>query len=177
MSTFTQHYQEKVIPKLKEGFSYVSDYTLPKIEKVVINVGFGDLKENDQAIKQLQSLVAKISGQAPVLTKARTAVSGFKIRQGMDVGMKTTLRGKRMNDFLQKLITVALPRTRDFRGLPQTAITDHGSLHIGVKDSIIFPEVAQDVFQHSLQVTLVAKTKSREEARLFYESLGFVFSK
>ena len=175
MHPFLKQYQEVAVPKLKESFSYASSYTVPKVEKVVINVGIGDLQGNQGSIDQVAGLIKKISGQAPVVTKATKAVSGFKIRQGMVVGMKVTLRGERMQDFLQKLIVIALPRTRDFRGLNPKSITANGSLHLGIKDSMIFPEVAQENLSHSLQVTLVSKTKSLEEARTFYEALGFVF--
>jgi len=175
MHPFVQTYQTVAVPALTKQFTYTSTYTIPKIEKVVINLGIGEAGNNSGTVEQIAGLVKKISGQNPIYTKARIAVSGFKIRQGMIVGMKVTLRGERMNDFLQKLTTIALPRTRDFRGLTPTSITADGSLHLGIKDSMIFPEVSQENSSHSLQVTLVAKTQSKEEARLLYESLGFIF--
>ena len=175
MHPFVTAYQTVTVPALKEKFTYESEYTIPKVEKVVINMGIGDAGTNSGTVDQLANLIKKISGQAPIQTKARIAVSGFKIRQGMIVGMKVTLRGPRMYDFLQKFVNIALPRTRDFRGIPESSITANGSLHVGVKDSMIFPEVAQENTTHPLQVTIVAKTSSREEARAFYESLGFIF--
>lgn len=175
MHPFAEQYATVAVPKLKEQFSYASDYLVPKVEKVVINIGLGTIKEDDGAIANVKQMLKKITGQQPIETKARIAVSGFKIRQGMTVGLKVTLRGKRMQDFLQKFTAVALPRTRDFRGLPEGAITDNGSLHIGIKDSMIFPEVAQENTTHPLQVTVVAKTSSKDEARVLYESLGFIF--
>jgi large subunit ribosomal protein L5 len=175
MHPFVKAYQAVTLPALKEKFSYESDYTIPKVEKVVINMGIGEAGTNSGTVDQLAGLIKKITGQAPIQTKARIAISGFKIRQGMIVGLKVTLRGERMNDFLQKFITIALPRTRDFRGIPASSITAQGSLHVGVKDSMIFPEVAQENVTHPMQVTLVAKTSSLEEARTFYESLGFIF--
>jgi large subunit ribosomal protein L5 len=175
MHPFVQHYQSAVVPTLKKQFEYASPYTMPKVEKVVVNLGIGEAGNNAGTVDQIAALVKKITGQAPIQTKARIAVSGFKIRQGMVVGLKVTLRGARMYDFLQKLTTVALPRTRDFRGLPASGITANGSLHIGIKDSMIFPEVAQETLSHPLQVTIVARTTSAEEARVFYESLGFIF--
>ncbi len=175
MHPFVKLYQDVAVPKLKENFSYASVYTIPKIEKVVVNVGLGDVLTNSGTVDQVAALITKITGQKPVPTKARKAVAGFKIRQGMVVGLKTTLRGERMNDFLQKLSVIALPRSRDFRGLNPGAITPNGSLHIGIKDSMIFPEVAQENLSHPLQVTLVASTSSLAEAQSLYESLGFVF--
>lgn len=175
MHPFLEQYTKVAIPKLSEQFSYSSPYRVPKVEKVVLNMGLGDIKDNDAAVEAAFNLLKKIAGQQPVKTKARIAVAGFKIRQGMVVGLKVTLRGKRMNDFLQKLVTVALPRTRDFRGLNAGGITANGSLHIGIKDSMIFPEVAQENTSHPLQVSIVAQTSSTEEARALYESLGFIF--
>jgi len=175
MHEFIKTYQSATVPALKGSFTYDSTYAIPKIEKVVINLGIGEAGNNSGTVDQLAGLVKKITGQAPIQTKARIAVSGFKIRQGMIVGLKVTLRGERMYDFLQKFITVALPRTRDFRGIVPSSITASGSLHVGVKDSMIFPEVAQENITHPMQVTLVAKTSSQEEARALYESLGFIF--
>lgn len=175
MHPFIKQYQEVVVPALKQSFTYASLYTVPKIEKVVLNVGVGDLQGNQGSIDQVADLIKKITGQKPIETKARKAVSGFKIRQGMVVGLKVTVRGNRMNDFLQKFITITLPRTRDFRGINPKSITASGSLHVGIKDSMIFPEVAQETVSHPMQITLVAKTQSLEEARALYEALGFVF--
>lgn len=175
MHPFLQQYKNVTVPTLKKQFEYSSEFLVPKVEKVVINVGLGDHKENQGSMDAIAALMAKIAGQRPIFTKARKAVAGFKIRIGMTVGLKVTLRGERMHDFMQKLIVVSLPRTRDFRGLPVNAITASGSLHIGIKDSMIFPEVANENTSHPLQVTIVAKTSSKEEARALYESLGFVF--
>lgn len=175
MHPFLQHYSTVTVPTLKKQFTYASDFLVPKVEKVVINVGLGDLKENQGSMDQVAALIAKIAGQKPVYTKATKAVAGFKIRIGMTVGLKVTLRGERMHDFLQKMIVISLPRTRDFRGLTPGAITASGSLHLGIKDSMIFPEVANENTSHPMQVTIVAKTSSKEEARALYESLGFVF--
>jgi large subunit ribosomal protein L5 len=175
MHPYIEHYTTKTVPALKAQFTYSSVYLVPKVTKVVINIGIGDIMTNGGTVDSVAAMLTKIAGQKPVRTKARTSVSGFKIRQGMEVGMKVTLRGERMQDFLHKLINVALPRTRDFRGLNPGAVTKDGSMHIGIKDSMIFPEVAQENTSHPMQITLVAKTASKEEARAFYESLGFVF--
>lgn len=176
MNHFLNHYTTVTVPKLKESFSYASEYTVPKVSKVVINVGVGDIMSDSKAVESVSALVARIAGQRPMLTKARISIAGFKIRDGMTVGMKVTLRGTRMHDFLSKLIQISLPRTRDFRGLKPSAITADGNLNIGIKDSTIFPEAGQDVSLHGLQITLVSNAKTKEEAELLYTSLGFVFN-
>jgi len=176
MNQFLNHYTTVTAPKLKSSFTYVSEYTVPKVSKVVINVGVGDLLSDSKAIESVSALVARITGQKPTLTKARISIAGFKIRDGMTVGMKVTLRGTRMHDFLSKLIQIALPRTRDFRGLKPSAITADGNLNIGIKDSTIFPEAGQEVSLHGLQITLVSNAKTHEEAEMLYTSLGFVFN-
>jgi len=175
MNPFSTQYNTVVAPQLKAQKAYASEYLVPKVTKVIINVGLGDVMTNNKAIDEVADLVGRIAGQKPVLTKARTAISGFKIRQGMVVGMKVTLRGSRMEDFLSKLIQIALPRTRDFRGLKSSGITADGNLNIGIKDSTIFPEAGQDITVHGIQVTLVSTAKTLEEAQLLYTGLGFVF--
>jgi len=175
MHPFTIRYKEIVLPKLLEARQYPSTYLIPKVTKVSVGCGIGDVMTNGKAVEDVAKLLASITGQKPAEAKARKAIAGFKIRQNMVVALKTTLRGTRMNDFLIKLIEVALPRTRDFRGLKPSAITADGSLNIGIRDSMIFPEAAQDGTTHSLQVTLVSNARSKEEAQLLYESLGFVF--
>ena len=175
MHPFTTLYNQTVLPKLKEGKAYSSTYLIPKVTKVTVNVGVGDCVGNSKALEDVISLVTDITGQKPVQTKARKAISGFKIRENMVVGLKTTLRGQMMNDFLIKFIEVVLPRTRDFRGLPITSVTADGNLNIGIKDSMIFPEVSQLTLSHGIQITVVSTAKTLEEARLLFESLGFVF--
>lgn len=176
MHPFLTQYNQVALPKLKEAKQYGSSFEIPRVTKVVVNVGVGDIASNGGAVEDLAKKIANITGQQPVLTKARKAISGFKIRQGMVVGMKVTLRGSRMYDFLSKLTTIALPRTRDFRGLKPTGITPDGNLNIGIKDSIIFPEASQESGSlHGIEVTLVSTARTLEEARLLYESLGIVF--
>jgi large subunit ribosomal protein L5 len=177
MHPFTTLYNQTVLPKLKEHKEYASSFMIPKVTKVSVNVGVGDCVGNSKALEDVIALVTQITGQKPVQSKARKAISGFKIRENMVVGLKTTLRGERMNDFLIKLIEVVLPRTRDFRGLPPTGITADGNLNIGIKDTMIFPEVSQSGTSHGIQITVVSTAKSLEESRFLYESLGFVFQK
>ena len=132
---------------------------------------------DQKALEAVISLVIAITGQQPVQIKARKAIAGFKIRENMVVGLKTTLRGPRKDDFLYKLIQVVLPRTRDFRGLPPTSVTADGNLNIGIKDSMIFPELSQLGSSHGIQVTIVSSARTKEEAQILYQSLGFVFQK
>lgn len=175
MHPFLKLYNETSVPKLTQAKKYDSLFLIPKIEKVVINAGTGSTTTAGKPVDVITNTLSSISGQKPVVTKARKAISGFKIRQNMEVGMKVTLRGERMYDFITKLTQIVLPRTRDFRGLKATGITADGCLHIGIKDSMIFPEVNQDSAGQSLQVTLVSTARTQEEARLLFESLGFIF--
>jgi len=176
MHPFLTQYNEVALPKLKEFKNYESTYQIPSVSKVSVNCGLGDVMTNDKQIEEVSKLIGLITGQKPVETKARKAISGFKIRQNMVIGLKVTLRGARMHDFLAKLTQIALPRTRDFRGLKPSAITADGNLNIGIKDSMIFPEAPQEAGNHGIQITVVSSATSMEEARLLFESLGFVFS-
>jgi large subunit ribosomal protein L5 len=176
MHDFQKTYTEVAVPALTAAKSYSSTYTIPRVEKVVINLGIGDLAANGKSVEEAVAFLGAISGQKPVVTKATKAISGFKIRQGMEVGVKVTLRGRRMQDFLIKFTQIVLPRTRDFRGIKPSCIASNGSLHIGIRDSIVFPEVATGNFQHPLQVSLVVTPAcTPEEARVLHQSLGFVF--
>ena len=175
MHAFTKQYSEVAVPKLKELKKYASVYQIPRVEKVVLNVGIGSLQGNGKAIEEVAATLAAITGQKPIITKATKAISGFKVRQGMDVGMKVTLRGTRMNDFLIKLTQIALPRTRDFRGIKPSSVATNGSLHLGIKDCTIFPEANQDTASHGIQVSVVVTPCTSEEAHALYGALGFVF--
>lgn len=175
MHPFLKQYNEVAVPKLKEQFSFDSQYHIPKVSKVVINIGTGSAANTGKPMADIAKTLTLITGQKPAITKATKAISGFKIRIGMEVGMKVTLRGTRMHDFLAKFTQIVLPRTRDFRGLKESGITADGCLHIGIKDSMIFPEVSQDGVGQSLQVTIVTNARNKEEARAFFELLGFVF--
>ena len=177
MHPFITTYTKNAVPRLKEFKTYASQYQIPKVSKVVVNIGVGDTIGNSKALEDVILLSTQITGQRPVQAKARKAIAGFKIREGNVIGLKTTLRDERMNDFLAKLLQVVLPRTRDFRGLPPTGITADGNLNIGIRDSMIFPEVAQGGQGHGIQVTIVSNATSMEEARLLFESIGFVFQK
>lgn len=176
-----EKYRKEVVPAMKEKFGYKSDMVVPKIEKVIVNVGFGKFisgKTSDERKKIADSILidlAQICGQRPVLTKAKKSIAGFKIREGQPVGVKVTLRKKVMYDFLERLINIVLPRTRDFRGINPNSIDEKGNLTIGIREHIVFPEVSPEVtrFNFGLEVTVVIRADSREEGTEFLKLLGF----
>ncbi|MFA5021631.1 MAG: 50S ribosomal protein L5 [Patescibacteria group bacterium] len=179
MSRLQEQYQKKIIPALKEKFSYKNNLAVPRVEKVVINIGTGqglrDAKFNEVA----ENTLLRITGQRPVKTAAKKSISNFKIREGLIVGMMVTLRGKRMYDFLDKLVNVTLPRVRDFRGLDAKNVDQKGNLNLGFREHISFPEIKSDEIEkvHGLQISVVTTAKTREEGLELLKYLGFPFSK
>ena len=176
MSDLKQKYIKEVIPKMKERFGYKNNLAVPRIEKVIVNIGIGSSALKDEKVQETTSKdLALITGQKPVPTLAKKAISGFKTRKGMVVGLKVTLRGKRMFDFVSRLINVALPRTRDFRGLNSKSVDQGGNLTIGIKEHIIFPEISTEDMKKifSLEVTVVTKAKKKEEALELFKLMGF----
>ncbi len=180
-----EKYEKEVVPELIKIFDYKNKMAAPLIEKVVVNTGFGkkikDLsgKKEEEFLSLIEDDIALITGQKPVMTRSRKAISGFSLRKGEVVGAKVTLRGKRMYDFLERLIHVALPRSRDFRGLDRNSIDQAGNLTIGVKEQMIFPEVDTETLKDSFgfQVIVKTNTKDREEAIKLFELLGFPVKK
>jgi large subunit ribosomal protein L5 len=185
METIKQKYEKKVIPGLKEKFGYKNRMAMPKILKVVVNTGFGKVmgpKTKDEQKKYTDYIVSNISqiaGQKPVLTVARKSISSFKLREGSSVGAKVTLRGKRMYDFLEKLVNVVLPRSRDFRGITLSAIDEGGKLNLGIKEHIIFPEISPEksVIIIGLQINIVTSAKNRDEGLELFRLLDFPLKK
>lgn len=179
MNRLKEKYQKIVIPTMKEKFGYKNNLSVPKLDKVVINIGTGpglkDAKFNEVAEETLR----RITGQQPVKMAAKKAISNFKIRKGLIVGMSVTLRDKRMYDFIDKLINVTLPRARDFRGLEIKSIDKSGNLNIGFKEHIAFPEIQSDEVEkiHGLEVTIVTNAKTKEEGLELLTLLGFPFKK
>lgn len=175
-----QKYIKEAIPTMKEKFGYKNNMAVPKIEKVVVNVGIGSSTLKDEKVQELIAKnLALITGQKPVPTQAKKAISSFKTRKGMIIGLKVTLRGKRMFDFLFRLINVAIPRIRDFRGLDPKSIDQGGNLNIGIKEYIIFPEISTEDVKRifGLEVTIVTNAKKREEALELFKLLGFPIKK
>lgn len=180
MDNLKQRYVKEIIPAMKQKFGYRSNLAVPRIKKVVVNTGIGSRALKDEKAQELISKgLALITGQKPVPTLAKKAVSGFKIRKGMVAGLKVTLRGKRMFDFLSRLINIAIPRTRDFRGLDPKSVDEGGNLNIGIKEHIIFPEVSEEDIKtmFGLEVTVVTSVKKREEALELFKLLGFPIKK
>ncbi|MBI3291100.1 50S ribosomal protein L5 [Candidatus Falkowbacteria bacterium] len=174
-----EKFQKVISPALKDKFGYKNNLAVPKIEKVIVNIGTGqglkDAKFNEVAEATLQ----RITGQRPVKTTAKKSISNFKIRAGLVVGMMVTLRGKRMYDFLDKLINITLPRVRDFRGLDPKSVDPRGNLNLGFKEHIAFPEIKSDEVEkiHGLQVSVVTTAKTRAEGLELLSLLGFPFRK
>ena len=174
-------YKKEVVPVMMKKFGYKNIMAVPKIEKVVINTGFGKLitgKTSDEQSKIFEAVskdLSLITGQKPILTKAKKSISSFKIRKGLPVGARVTLRKKKMYDFLERLIHIALPRSRDFRGIDQKSVDKNGSLTIGVKEHIIFPEIMPEKVRNifGLEITIATTAKTREEGLELLRLLGF----
>jgi len=172
-----EKYRKEILPAMREKFGYKNVMAVPRIEKVVVNVGYGRraVAKETKAIEKIEQDIAKIAGQRAATRKAKKSISGFKTRQGLPVGTMVTLRGRRMYDFIDRLISIALPRSRDFRGLDAKSVDQHGNLNIGIKEHIIFPEViyesVKDVF--GLEVTVVTAAKTHEEGVELLRLMGF----
>lgn len=179
MTRFKEKYQNDVAKALMEKFGYKSVMEIPKIEKIVINMGLGDGKDNPKVIKAAVDELATISGQAPVITKAKKSVANFKVREGMSVGAKVTLRGERMYEFIDRFITIALPRVRDFRGVNANSFDGRGNYTLGIKEQLIFPEINIDKVEtvRGMDITFVTTAKTDEEARELLKLMGMPFTK
>ena len=177
MSRMQEMYKAKVAPALMEKFSYKSVMQIPKLEKIVVNIGMGEAKDNPKAIEAAMSDLAAITGQAPVITKARKSVANFKLREGMNIGCKVTLRGEKMYEFLDRLINVALPRVRDFRGINPNSFDGRGNYSLGVKEQLIFPEIDYDKIDkiRGMDIIVVTTAKTDEEARELLSLMGAPF--
>ena len=179
MSRLKQKYQEEVVPSLMAEYDYTNPMQVPRLEKVVINIGLGEAIRDSRALEAASQQVAAISGQRPVITRAKKSIAGFRLRAGMPIGMKVTLRGKRMLDFLDKLINVALPRIRDFRGVPNEAFDGRGNYTVGIKEQIVFPEIEYDKIDkiRGLEVSIITTARSDEEGKRLLQLLGMPFSR
>lgn len=179
MSRLKELYNSKVIPEMKQKFGYKNNLAVPKITKVVINSGVGEAKENPKILEIVNRDMMILTGQKPVATKARKAISGFKIRKGEKIGLKVTLRGNKMYDFLERLNCITFPRIRDFRGLKRAGFDHHGNYNLGIKEHTVFPEIkfdkAQKIF--GLQITVATSAKTDQKALELLNLLGFPFEK
>jgi len=177
MARLFEIYKQDITPKLIDKFSYKNIMQVPKVDKIIINVGVGEAIQNPKALDGAVSDLTIISGQKPVITKAKKSIAGFKLREGMPIGCKVTLRGERMYDFLNRLINIVLPRVRDFRGVSPQAFDGRGNYSLGIKEQTIFPEIEYDKIDkiRGLEVVIVTTAKTDEEARELLKSMGMPF--
>ena len=171
-------YKEEVAPAMHDKFNYQNPMMIPKLEKIVLNMGLGSDKDNPKAIDAALEQLAQIAGQKPIVTKAKKSVANFKVRQGMNIGAKVTLRGDRMYYFMDKLMNIVLPRVRDFRGVSDTSFDGRGNYAMGVKEQLIFPEINYDVVDkvRGMDIVFVTSAKTDEEARELLRLFGMPFT-
>lgn len=179
MARFRDKYTNEVAKALMEKFQYKNVMEIPKIEKIVVNMGLGEAKDNPKAVQVAVAELAQITGQQPVVTKAKKSIANFKLREGMPIGTKVTLRGETMFEFMDRLFTIALPRVRDFKGTNANAFDGRGNYTLGVKEQLIFPEIEYDKIDkvRGMDITFVTTAKSDEEARELLTLMGMPFSK
>jgi large subunit ribosomal protein L5 len=179
MSPLKERYREEVIPKLMELHSYKNVMEVPHLEKVVLNIGLGEAIKNAKALEAAEGDLTAISGQHPITTRARKSISSFKLREGMTIGLKVTLRGRRMYDFFEKLVSAVLPRIREFQGLSEDSFDHRGNYTLGLREQIVFPEIDYDKIDKSrgLEVSIITTAKTDEEGKSLLELLGMPFIK
>lgn len=179
MSRLKEIYKKEIAPALMKRFQYKNVMQVPRIEKVVVNIGLGEAKENPKAVESACADLAAITGQKAVVTKAKKSVANFKVRQGMNIGCKVTLRSERMYDFVDKLFNIALPRVRDFRGINENAFDGRGNYSLGLREQIIFPEIEYDKVDkvRGMEVVFVTTAKTDEEARELLSLMGAPLAK
>jgi len=177
MAELAVEYREEILPKMMDKFNYESVMAAPKVNKIVINVGLGDAKEDQKLLDTVVEEIAAITGQKPTITRAKKSVANFKIREGMPIGVKATLRGNLMWEFLYKLINVTLPRIRDFRGVSPKSFDGRGNYSLGIQEHTVFPEISIDNVDkvHGLEVTVVTSSETDEEAYELLKLMGMPF--
>ena len=174
-----QRYQDKIVPTLIQKFAYTNAMQVPRLVKVVANIGIGESISNPKALDAATADLKKITGQQPVVLKSRKAIANFKLRAGLPIGIKVTLRGARMYQFVDKLISVGLPRIRDFRGISPTSFDGHGNYTLGLREQLVFPEIEYDKIDklRGLEITFVTTARTDDEARALLTEVGFPFRK
>ena len=174
-----KRYKEEVVPFLMKEFSYKNVNEVPKLVKIVLNMGLGDVKDNSKSFNTAVEELTLIAGQKPVATKAKKAISNFKVRQGMKIGAKVTLRGTRMYEFFDRLTAIALPRVRDFRGISDKSFDGRGNYSMGIKEQLIFPEISYDKVEkiRGLDISFITTAKTDEEAKALLKALGLPFNR
>ena len=177
MEKLREQYQKEVIPALMKKFQYKSTMQVPKLEKIVINIGLGDTKENPKSLENAVNDLMQITGQRPMITKAKKSIAAFKLREGANVGCKVTLRSDKMYDFAYKLFNVALPRVRDFRGVSENSFDGRGNYSMGIKEQLIFPEIEYDKVDklRGMDIIFVTTAETDEEAKELLKLLGMPF--
>ena len=179
MNRLKEKYQNEIVNSLVEKFDYESVMEVPKIDKIVLNMGVGDAVSNSRNLENAVNELTLISGQKPVITRAKKSIAGFQLREGMTIGTKVTLRGERMYDFFDKLVSVSLPRVRDFRGVSKNSFDGRGNYTLGVREQLIFPEISYDDVSkvRGLDIVVVTTAETDEEARELLSQLGMPFQK
>ena len=174
-----EKYKSEVVPAMMKKFNYKSVMQVPKLEKIVINIGLGDTKENPKSLENAMNDLTIITGQRPVVTKAKKSIANFKLREGMPIGCKVTLRKEKMYEFLDKLFNISLPRVRDFRGVSDTSFDGRGNYTLGIKEQIIFPEIDFDKVDRTrgMDIVIVTSAKTNEEAKALLTQMGMPFKK
>jgi large subunit ribosomal protein L5 len=177
--TLYDRMKKEIVPNLKKELGLTNTMAVPRITKVVVNVGIGTLTKNTKDFSDVVNNVANITGQKPVITKAKKAISNFKLRQGIPAGIVVTMRGRRAYDMVDRLVNVVIPRVRDFRGLSPRSFDTHGGYSVGFRDALVFPEINPDtaVNPHGVQVTIATTAKNHTEALAFFRQMGFPFKK
>ena len=179
MNRLMERYQNDVVKSLVEKFNYSSSMQAPKVEKIVLNIGVGDAVSNSKLLDEAVNELTLITGQKPVITRAKNSIAGFKLREGAPIGCKVTLRGERMYEFLDKLVNISLPRVRDFRGVSNNSFDGRGNYTLGIKEQLIFPEINFDKVNklRGMDIVFVTTAKSDEEGRELLAQLGMPFKK
>jgi large subunit ribosomal protein L5 len=179
LSRLKDKYKEQVFPALKDKYNYDNVMQVPKLEKITLNMGLGDAKDNPKLLEMAVKEMAEIAGQAPVVTKSRKSIANFKVRSGMSVGCKVTLRGERMYEFADKFFNIVLPRVRDFKGVNKNSFDGRGNYSMGVKEQLIFPEIVYDKVEkvRGMDIVFTTTAKTDEEAYTLLEMLGMPFEK
>jgi large subunit ribosomal protein L5 len=179
MARLQEYYRKEVAPELTKQFGYTSPMRVPKFEKIVINMGVGDAKDNVKLLEAAMDDLASITGQKPSITRAKKSIANFKLREGTAIGCRVTLRGKRMYEFYDRMINVAIPRIRDFRGLPANSFDGRGNYSVGIKEQVVFPEISYDDIERvqGMSITIVTTAETDEEALSLLKLMNMPFRK
>ncbi len=179
MSRMKEKYKNEVVPAMMKESGYKNPMQVPRLEKIVLNIGLGEAIQNQRALEGATNDLALITGQRPVITRAKKSIAAFRLRSGMPIGAKVTLRGERMYEFFDRLVSAVLPRIRDFQGVPRDAFDGHGNYTLGLKEQIVFPEIDYDKVDkiRGLQICIGTTARTDEEARRFLELMGMPFSR